>query len=108
MTEIHALEDSTRIQCCLLRLGRVSIVALSLDIIGNMPNDDVALYVRLPAAQAQRLSDAAERTGQSKRRLVEDAVRQHLAGDDGLVVGRASLREDGPEVLTLEEAAALL
>jgi excisionase family DNA binding protein len=73
-----------------------------------MPGDDVPLYVRLPADQAQRLNDVADSTGQSKRRLVEDAVRQHLASDDGLVVGRAALRENPPEVLTLEEAAALL
>lgn len=73
-----------------------------------MPRDDVPLYVRLPADQAHRLQDFADSTGQSKRRLVEDAVRQHLAGDDGLVVGRAVLREDAPGVLTLEEAAALL
>jgi excisionase family DNA binding protein len=38
---------------------------------------------------------------------VEDAVREHL-GDDGLVVGRASLKESVPDVLTLDEAAALL
>jgi excisionase family DNA binding protein len=73
-----------------------------------MPDGDVPLYVRLPADQAQRLHDAAESTGQSKRRLVEDAVRHHLGGDDGLVVGRATLREIMPSVLTLEEAAALL
>lgn len=73
-----------------------------------MPHDDVPLYVRLPADQAQRLHDVADSTGQSKRRLVEDAVRQHLADDGGLVVGRAALREDPLEVLTLEEAAALL
>lgn len=73
-----------------------------------MPRDDVPLYVRLPADQAQRLNDVADSTGQSKRRLVEDAVRQHLADDEGLVVGRAAVREDAPEVLTLQEAAALL
>jgi excisionase family DNA binding protein len=83
-------------------------VTISFDIVGAVPRDDVPLYVRLPADQAQRLHDVADSTGQSKRRLVEDAVRQHLAGDDGLVVGRAALREDAPEVLTLEEAAALL
>ena len=73
-----------------------------------MPTGDVPLYVRLPADQAQRLSHVSDSTGQSKRRLVEDAVRQHLAAGDGLVVGRAALREDAPAVLTLEEAAALL
>ncbi len=73
-----------------------------------MPDDDVPLYVRLPADQARRLHEAAGSTGLSKRRIVADAVRQHLAGDDGLVVGRAAVREDAPEVLTLEEAASLL
>lgn len=73
-----------------------------------MPRDDVPLYVRLSADQAQKLDAAAGSTGQSKRRLVEDAVRQHLAPENGLVVGRAALREDAPEVLTLEEAAAWL
>ena len=73
-----------------------------------MPHDDVPLYVRLPADQAARLNDIAGSTGQSKRRLVEDAVRQHLSTGDGLIVGRASLREDAAEILTLEEAAALL
>jgi excisionase family DNA binding protein len=81
---------------------------ISTDIMSDMPDDDVPLYVRLPADQARRLHDAAETTGQSKRRLVEDAVRHHLAGDEDLVVGRATLREDAPTVLTLEEAAALL
>jgi excisionase family DNA binding protein len=47
-------------------------------------------------------------TGQSKRRLVEDAVRHHLGTEDALVIGRAALREDAPEVLTLQEAAAVL
>jgi excisionase family DNA binding protein len=73
-----------------------------------MPQGDVPLYVRLPAAQAQRLNDISGATGQSKRRLVEDAVRKHLSGDDELVVGRVALREDTATVLTLQEAAALL
>jgi excisionase family DNA binding protein len=64
------------------------------------------LYVRLPSDQAQRLDDAVAATGQSKRQLVEDAVRAHL-GDDKLVVGRVALRDE-TEVLTLGEAAALL
>jgi excisionase family DNA binding protein len=81
---------------------------LSLDIISDMPTDDIPLYVRLPADQAQRLDDMAGATGQSKRRLVEDAVRHHLGDEKGLVVGRAALRDDIPEVLTLPEAAAML
>lgn len=35
-------------------------------------------------------------------------MREHLATDGELIVGRAALREDTPEVLTLEEAATLL
>jgi excisionase family DNA binding protein len=73
-----------------------------------MAEDDVPLYVRLSADQARRLDDAADSTGQSKRRLVEAAVREHLEQDAGLVVGRAAFREEPLEVLTLEEAAALL
>jgi excisionase family DNA binding protein len=69
--------------------------------------DDVPLYVRLPAEQAQRLDEVSDATGQSKRRLVADAVREHLS-DDRLAVGRIELREGPPEVLTLDEAATLL
>jgi excisionase family DNA binding protein len=65
------------------------------------------LYVRLPSADADRLSDVAATTGKSKRQLVSEAVREHLAGPD-LVVGRASLREAPFEVMTLGEVAALL
>lgn len=72
-----------------------------------MSEGDVPLYVRLPADQAQRLDEVSGATGRSKRRLVADAVREHLS-DDGLVVGRVALTEAPPEVLTLEEAATLL
>jgi len=65
------------------------------------------LFVRLAADDADRLDRAAEQTGQSKRRLVESAVRSYLPGD-GLVVGRASLNEAPPEVLTEDEAAGFL
>jgi excisionase family DNA binding protein len=46
-------------------------------------------------------------SGKSKRQLIEDAVREHLT-DDGLTVGRISLNEEAPEILTVPEAAALL
>ena len=46
-------------------------------------------------------------SGQSKRQLIEDAVREHL-GDEGLTVGRVALRENPPEILTAPEAAAFL
>lgn len=72
-----------------------------------MSAEDVPLYVRLPAEQARRLEEVSGATGQSKRRLVADAVREHLA-DDRLTVGRIALREEPPEVLTLDDAAALL
>ena len=72
-----------------------------------MPAAGTPLFVRLAADPARRLDEAMAQTGLSKRRLVEDAVRAHL-DDDGLVVGRASLREAPPEVLTPEEAASLL
>ena len=62
------------------------------------------LFVRLPAADADDLTAAAERSGVSKRQLVGAAVRRHLE-QEGLVIGRADLRE---EVLTTGEAAALL
>jgi excisionase family DNA binding protein len=65
------------------------------------------LYVRLPAEQARRLDDAVSSSGKSKRRLVEDAVREHLA-DDGLAAGQITLPKPEPEILTADEAAALL
>jgi len=72
-----------------------------------MAEQPTPLYVRLAAEQARRLDQAAASSGKSKRQLIEDAVRLHLP-DDGLVVGRAELHEDAPEVLTAGEAAALL
>ncbi len=80
---------------------------ISLAIIQDMDDDPVPLYVRLAADQARRLDQAANVSGVSKRRLIEDAVREHLT-EDGLVVGRVALREESSEVLTVEEAAALL
>ncbi|HWH10646.1 MAG TPA: helix-turn-helix domain-containing protein [Solirubrobacteraceae bacterium] len=66
-----------------------------------------ALFVRLAAADTNRLDAAAATTGKSKRQLVTDAVRQHLT-DDGLVVGRVALRDEPAEVMTPAEAAILL
>lgn len=65
------------------------------------------LFVRVAASEADRLDRAAASTGQSKRKLVEDAVRSYLP-DDGLIVGKAALSEAPPEVLTQSEAAAFL
>lgn len=72
-----------------------------------MNGDQVPVYVRLAADSAERLERAVSTSGRSKRSLIEDAVRAHLA-DDGLVVGRVALREEAPAILTLEEAAELL
>lgn len=75
----------------------------------STPEPFKPLFVRLATPEADRLSEAAAATGKSKRRIVSEAVRQHLDEDDGgLVVGRVALREAGPEVLTLPEAAELL
>ncbi len=74
-----------------------------------MPDTMKPLFVRLPAAEADRLEEAATASGRSKRQLVSDAVREHLAVPaEALVVGHAALRESPAAVLTLGEAAALL
>lgn len=79
-----------------------------------MPSDHTPLFVRLPTADAERLNAAAAATGLSKRQIVSEAVRGHLE-DNGLTVGRIALlderpapREEPAEVMTIEEAAALL
>ena len=72
-----------------------------------MPQQRTPLYVRLGADETRHLEQAVTASGKSKRQLVEEAVREHLT-DDGLVVGRAAVREDPPAVLTLAEAASLL
>jgi excisionase family DNA binding protein len=74
-----------------------------------MSDRSTPLYVRLAADSARRLDEAVASSGLTKRQIVEDAVREHLR-DEGkcLVVGRVSLREPAPEVLTPGEAAALL
>jgi excisionase family DNA binding protein len=66
-----------------------------------------AVFVRLAQTETDRLDMAAASTGKTKRQLITDAVREHLT-DDGLVVGRVSLREDPDEVMTPGEAALLL
>jgi excisionase family DNA binding protein len=65
------------------------------------------LFVRLPHEDAQQLERAVMASGKSKRRLVSEAVREHLT-DDGLVVGHAALQAISDEVMTAEETAALL
>jgi excisionase family DNA binding protein len=71
-----------------------------------MAEDRVPLFVRLPRAQASALDDLAGTTGRRKQELVSE-----LLGDQ-LAVGRIELVRSASagteEVLTLEEAAALL
>jgi excisionase family DNA binding protein len=75
----------------------------------DMPDSNIPLYVRLAADAARRLDQAVVASGLTKRQIVEDAVRQHLGAEkEGLVVGRVSLRESAPDVLTAGEAAGLL
>jgi excisionase family DNA binding protein len=74
-----------------------------------MPESNTPLYVRLATDAAQRIDAAVVASGLTKRQIVEDAVRSHLTdAGKGLVVGRASLQEPMPQVLTVGEAAALL
>ena len=72
-----------------------------------MADRPTPLYVRLAADSAARLDEAVASSGMSKRQIVEDAVRSHLGAPE-LVVGRVSLREPTPEVLTAGEAATML
>lgn len=70
-----------------------------------MPDDRVPLYVRLPRQQAAKLDRLVATTGRRKQQLVSELL------SDRLVVGRADVLEDAApagEVLTLEDAAALL
>jgi helix-turn-helix protein len=97
-----------------------------------MSEDSKALFVRLANKDADLLDAAVAATGKSKRLLVSEAMREHLAGgeyvggDDRpgreeLTVGRISLVEEGRtplsdadrtappnEVMTLPDAAAFL
>jgi hypothetical protein len=69
-----------------------------------MPEDRVPLFVRLPREQAAALDRLVDSTGRRKQHLVSE-----LLGDQ-LAVGHIEITEDagGEDVLTLEEAAALL
>lgn len=75
------------------------------------------MFLRLPVAEAETLDEASRRLGTPKSRLVSELVATYLARDPppaigalkGAPVGRASfMPADAPEVLTLEELAALL
>lgn len=64
------------------------------------------LFVRLPAASAERLNRAAFELKTPKRELVADLVDRYLGEED--VVGRAETNVHGPDVLTVEQLAELL
>ncbi len=65
------------------------------------------LYVRLPAASAERLSRAAFELKRPKRALVADLVDRYLDAEE-VVVGRAATHVREPDVLTVEQLAELL
>jgi excisionase family DNA binding protein len=65
------------------------------------------LFVRLPAASAERLNRAAFELKTPKRELVADLVDRHL-GADQLVIGRAATQVREPDVLTPAQLAELL
>ena len=82
-----------------------------------MPADTTPLFVRLPRREADLLDRVAFEGRISKRELVTSLVQRYL-DDDGakpeapapeLVLGRHHFRPAGaPDVLTTEQAAALL
>jgi excisionase family DNA binding protein len=65
------------------------------------------LYVRLPAASAEKLSRAAFELKTPKRELVTDLVERYL-GSEELLAGRAAMAAREPDVLTVEQLAELL
>jgi excisionase family DNA binding protein len=69
------------------------------------------LFVRLPRDQAAALDRLAHTTGRRKQSLVSELLEDRLAAARPLAVGRIEVTrtpEAGDEVLTLDEAAALL
>jgi excisionase family DNA binding protein len=77
-----------------------------------MPDSRTPLFVRLPRDQAAALDRLADATGRHKQHLVSEFIADRLMPAGPVPVGRvevastADVRTD--EVLTLEEAAALL
>ena len=65
------------------------------------------LFVRLPAASAEKLSRAAFELKTPKRELVADLVDRYLGAED-VAIGRASTQMREPDVLTVEQLAELL
>ena len=73
-----------------------------------MPSEPTSpLFVRLPAASAEKLSRAAFELKTPKRELVADLVDRYLGAED-ILVGRAVPELRGPDVLTLPQLAELL
>jgi excisionase family DNA binding protein len=70
----------------------------------SVPEDRVPLFVRLPRGQSTALDQLANRTGRRKQHLVSEMLADQLAVGHIEIAHGAS----GDEVLTLEEAAALL
>lgn len=68
--------------------------------------DRVPLFVRLPAQQAAALDRLVGSTGRRKQQLVSDLLADQLTV--GKIEIMESARSGGEEVLTLDEAAALL
>ena len=67
-----------------------------------MPEPRVPLFVRLPHEQAVALDRLVDATGRRKQEVVSELL------GDRLGVGRLEIREEGDDVLTLDEVAALL
>jgi len=69
------------------------------------------LFVRLPRDQAAALDRLAEASGRRKQSLVSELLGDRLTDAGPLAVGRVQIlktADGGNEVLTLDEAAALL
>src|SRR5580700_7436717 len=69
------------------------------------------LFVRLPKGQVAALDRLADATGRRKQSLISELLGDRLAAARPLAVGRIEVThtpEGGDEVLTLDEAAALL
>jgi hypothetical protein len=77
-----------------------------------MARDRTPLFVRLPRHQAIALDRLADATGRPKQHLVSELLGDRLTRDGSLSVGRVEVTSTPApatdEVLTLEDAAALL
>jgi excisionase family DNA binding protein len=76
-----------------------------------MSKERTPLFVRLPRDQAAALDRLADATGRRKQSLVSELLGDRLADARPLAIGRVevtNVAETSNEVLTLDEAAALL